>query len=256
MTSFPAFGGGGIMSMEKIVYDLTYGQEENHWWFKVRRKIAFDWMKGFSFINETAAILDVGCGTGFLLGELQKRANAYGLDCADEAVEYCRARGLKNITKGDASSIPFGDEQFDIVLALDVLEHVENDVQAIKEIRRVLKKNGIAIIYVPAFQFLWGIQDKASHHFRRYRLKPLERKIKEADFEVLKVSYFNAFLFLPIALMRFFFRLLKIKIEAENEIELKPLNPVLYTIFLLESYLLKYLNFPFGVSLLFVIRKF
>jgi len=260
--------------MKKIVYDLTYQQEEIYWWSKVRRKIIFDLIKKFSDIERSESgvkmekrtkssssfdsnktILDIGCGTGFLLKKLQNFGKAYGVDCAQQALDYCRKRGLENVKKGNILDIPFSDNQFDIVLALDILEHVGDDGRALREISRILKKNGIAVIFVPACQFLWGITDEISHHFRRYRQGALTDKIQKENFRILKASYFNTFLFMPIALVRLFLRLFKIKIESENKIEPKFLNPILHKIFWLESWLLKYLNFSFGVSILFVIQK-
>lgn len=242
--------------MKKFFYDLIYEQEKIHWWYKIRRKIVFDLIKKFFVTDSNKTILDIGCGTGFLLKELQNFGRVYGIDCAPKALDYCRKRGLKNVKKGNILDIPFGDNQFDIALALDVLEHVEDDDRALREINRVLKEDdGIAIIFVPAFQFLWGITDEVSLHFRRYRLKPLVDKIQKSNFKILKTSYFNTFLFPPIVLVRFFFRLFKIKIESENKINSRLLNLILHKIFWFESWLLKYFNFPFGVSILFVVQK-
>lgn len=241
--------------MEKLVYDLTYEQEKTQWWFRVRRKIVFDIIKKFSKLEPQATILDAGCGTGFLLQELQKTSQAWGVDSSQEALNYCCQRGLQDIKKGDILALPFENNSFEVVLLLDVLEHIEDDNRALKEVYRVLKKEGFAIIFVPAFQSLWSVQDEISHHCRRYRLKQLARKIEKANFKILKASYFNTFLFLPIAFLRFFLRFFKIKIKAENYLTPKLLNFLLYAIFWLESLWLKYLNFPFGVSLLFVVKK-
>lgn len=242
--------------MENIVWDDAYKLEKTHWWFRNRRKIVFDLIKKFCGPNQGKKILDVGCGTGLLLKELEKFGEVHGLDCAQEAIDYCKKRGLaESVKKGNILDIPFDDEQFDIVTALDILEHLEDESRALKEINRILKKNGIAIIFVPAFQFLWAVQDEASHHFRRYRLGELVNKIEQANLKILKASYFNTFLLPAVALTRLFIRIFKIKIEAESQIHSKVLNPLLHRIFWFESELLKYMNFPFGVSILFVVKR-
>lgn len=188
--------------MRKIVYDLVHKQEETHWWYRIRRKIVFDLIKKFFVTDSNKTILDIGCGTGFLLKEFQNFERVYGIDCAQEALDYCRKRGLENVKKGNISDVPFNDNQFDIVLALDVLEHVENDDKALREMNRVLKRGGIGIIFVPAFQSLWGISDELGLHIRRYRRGALADKIQRENFRILKASYFNMFLFLPAALFR------------------------------------------------------
>ncbi len=241
--------------MERIAYDSLYRREKKHWWHRTRRKIVFDLIERFSATDSDKKILDIGCGTGLLLKKLQNFGKTQGMDCAQPALDYCKKRGLENVKKGDILDIPFDDNQFDIVLALDVLEHVKNDSKALKEINRVLKKNGIALIFVPAFQFLWDVHDEIGCHFRRYNRKALADKIQKENFRILKASYFNTFLFPVIAPARFLSRLFKPKKIDPSGASPGFLNPILYRIFLFESWLLKHLNFPFGVSILFVVKK-
>jgi ubiquinone/menaquinone biosynthesis C-methylase UbiE len=241
--------------MEKLVYDFTYTQEETCWWHRGRRKIIFDLIKKFSNKDTAKKILDIGCGTGLLLKELETLGTTWGVDCSELALDYCQRRGLESIKKGDIAALPFGNEEFDIVLALDVLEHIEDDEKALKEMRRVLRSGGLAIIFVPAFRFLWSRQDEISHHFRRYGRKPLARKIKKVGFRLLRVSYFNTFLFLPTLLLRFFINLFGTEKTEAKITEAKLLNPILSKIFSAERALLKCIDFPFGVSILFVLKK-
>ncbi|MCK4554708.1 methyltransferase type 11, partial [Candidatus Parcubacteria bacterium] len=126
---------------------------------------------------------------------------------------------------------------------------------AIQEIKRVVRKEGIIIIFVPAFKFLWGITDEISSHYRRYRKKDFVNLAKGNNLEILRFSYFNFFLFAPIALTRLFIRFFSIKINSENDLKFNFINNILYIIFLFESFLLKYINFPFGVSMLLVCKK-
>jgi SAM-dependent methyltransferase len=139
---------------------------------------------------------------------------------------------------------------------MDVLEHVNNDVDGISEFYRVLKKGGNLILTAPAFNFLWGIQDIVTGHKRRYSRKEITNKLKAAGFDILKSSYFNFFLFFPILFARRLIHLLKFKIESENRINFPLLNYFLKIIFSLEPYLLRYISFPFGVSIFCVARKY
>ena len=103
-----------------------------------------------------------------LLQELGICRTARGLDLSDDAIRWCAEKGLGTVEKGDVCNLPFGEASFELVLATDIIEHVDDDLQAITEIRRVLAPGGTAIITVPAFQSLWGLQDDVAHHKRRY----------------------------------------------------------------------------------------
>lgn len=245
--------------METNFYRDYFKLEKDNWWFKVRRNIVFSLFEKYLKVSpEKTRILDFGCGSGFLMGELQKRGyDASGVDTSAEAIDYGTRRGIRNLKIQQGDKIDFPDGRFDLVLALDVLEHIKNDIRAIQEIERVLKPGGWVIITVPAYMFLWGIQDEVSHHFRRYTRSALVTKIKSnSNLKIIKQSYFNTLLFPPIALIRLINRLLpKPKRESDFEIGSGFINSVFYCIFNLESSLLKYFNFPFGVSILLVLEK-
>jgi hypothetical protein len=138
---------------------------------------------------------------------------------------------------------------------MDILEHLEDDTKGIIESYRVLSKGGILIVTVPAFNFLWGIQDVVTGHKRRYSKTEITSKLKAAGFDVLKSSYFNFFLFFPILIARHIIQLLGLKIRSENEVNFPLLNLMLKTVFSLEPYLLKYFSFPIGVSIFCVAKK-
>lgn len=240
--------------MQDNHYYLMHEKEKNHWWYRVRRKMVCDIITKQKVLSKiiNPKILDIGCGPGEFARELEKIGNYYGLDKSETAVNYCKEK-ISSVKVGDILNIPYEDNYFDVVLALDVLEHVEDDERALMELRRVVNKNGIVIIFVPAFDFLWSITDVLSNHYRRYTLGIFGEKIKKNGFKVLKRSYFNFFLFLPIAFIRLFIRLFGIK--AKSELETGFLNNFLYYIFMIESKIINYVNFPFGVSILFIIKK-
>lgn len=242
--------------MESAQYKTMADTEEAHWWYRARREMVTGLLKKYVRGGSKIKILDIGCGTGGLLRELTECGECQGLDLSEEALEYCRAKGLKNVGKGSAENIPFPDNSFDVVLVLDVLEHIEDDAAALKEIRRVMKNEGVAIITVPAFMFLWGVSDRLGRHFRRYERSMLLAKAESAGLVVVRSSYFNTFLFFPIAIVRTMVRSLHLPVGSENEATGEGvINSILYRIFRAEFFLLKFMNFPFGVSIFVICKK-
>src|SRR3989344_1275265 len=188
--------------MKPVQYEVVYRTERDHWWYRVRRELAKKLIAIYAGKGGGLHILDIGCGTGALMTELASLGEVEGVDASEIAIEYCRSRGLTRVRVGSAEALPYPEGTFDIVLALDVLEHVRDDRVAIAEIRRVLKQGGAAVIFVPAFRFLWGAIDELGEHFRRYTLRELRAKLAESGFGVRYSSYFNFFLFLPILFVR------------------------------------------------------
>lgn len=245
--------------MERSFYKKYFELEKDNWWFRVRRSLVY-WIlkKHITGVRNNLKILDFGCGSGYLVGELQKMGyDAYGSDMFKEAIEYGRSEGIQNLEIASKDQIwPLG-ATFDVILALDVIEHIEDDLGAIRGLKEVLNSGGFLVITVPAYQWLWGVQDEVAHHFRRYTLKSLLTLFHDhSDLSVIKKSYFNTFLFMPIAAVRLFSRLFNLKKrESDFDINNNFLNKVFHTLFNFEAKLLRYFNFPFGVSILLVIKK-
>jgi SAM-dependent methyltransferase len=147
-------------------------------------------------------------------------------------------------------NLPFGDGEFQLVLATDIIEHVDDDLQAIREIRRVLAPGGTAIISVPAFQSLWGLQDEVSQHKRRYRKTQLLNVIQRGGLVCRDGFYFNYLLFAPIWLARQVIRMFRIRLASENQVNTPLLNTLLTWIFLLDIVTAKTVHPPFGVSII------
>ncbi len=236
-------------------YQTLYDSELVHWWYRVRREIVHKIIKEYVGKNKDLSILDVGCGTGALIKELERYGAVYGIDFSEEAVSYCRSRGIKNVEKSIVEKIPYPEDYFDVVLAMDVLEHIPDDRVGLREIYRVLKPGGLLVIFVPAFMFLWGTTDVISQHYRRYSQSEIVGKTKEANFSVVYSSYFNFFLFFPIYLSRSIVRLFKVNIESENNTGVGVFKSVLYWIFHSEVPVLFNGSFPFGVSCVVIARK-
>jgi SAM-dependent methyltransferase len=151
--------------------------------------------------------------------------------------------------------MPFEDGSFDFVIATDVIEHVENDSAALSELVRALKDEGKALIAVPAFPSLWGLQDVVAHHHRRYRMKQLLRQMRAAGLEPRRCYYFNYLLFIPIWIARRLIGLLGIKRDSEAEFNSSLLNRVLSVVFAFDVLTAPLLRPPFGVSILAIAQK-
>ena len=243
--------------MKEHTYPIMFRVEQSHWWYTGRRKILTDFVADICrrVTDRRPRILDVGCGTGANLLMLSQFGDAEGVDISENALAFCRERGLANVKLGAAEKLPYDDGTFDLVTALDVVEHLDDDLGGLSEMRRVLRPGGRVLLFVPTFMFLWGVQDDVSNHRRRYRLPELRRVLEQAGFEVERTTYANITFFLPILLVRKLMQVTGIKAESENNITVSSLNGVLGKILGAESAVLRYMNIPFGVSGLCVARK-
>jgi len=243
--------------MELQEYEKMYKLEKAYWWFIVKRKIVNDNLPKNS---KRLKLLDVGCGTGMVLYDLKSRGyDTYGLDIMPAALKFCKARGLKNLFKGSVIKMPFKSEFFDIVTCLDVLYHkqIKDDNEAIREIYRVLKPDGLLILTDAACPAMHSRHDIAAHVRERYTKKEICRKLSDCGFIIKKSSYFNTFLFPFVFVMRKIDNLINKNKPVSSDIDnISPfVNKFFKSIFLLESNVLKRINLPFGVSILCIVKK-
>lgn len=242
--------------MKEHTYPIMFRVEQAHWWYTGRRKILSGFVEEIcrNVTDRRPRILDVGCGTGANLLMLSEYGEAEGVDVSEDALAFCRERGLSKVRLGAGEELPYEDGTFDLVTAFDVVEHMDDDLAGLREMRRVLRPDGRVFLFVPTFMFLWGLQDDVSNHRRRYRLPELRRVLEEAGFEIERATYANITFFLPILVMRKLMRLTGIKTDSENSINVSAFNGVLGRLFGAESWILKFINLPFGVSGLCVAR--
>lgn len=245
--------------MEKTLLDDINEVEETHWWYRARRDIIFDWVKRIMPAYRDPRILDIGCGTGFNINHLHQLGynQVIGLDFSPESLAYCHSHQLKALIRSNAEKLPIQTSCHDVILMLDILEHLRDDRNALSEIFRVLKPDGSLIIFVPAFQFLWSFQDEISHHQRRYTATELKEKIVQAGFELTKLTYVNSLLFPIVWFGRILLRVFPKHFKITSESQMNPpwMNGLLYRIFLLESSLLRIGDLPVGVSILCICKK-
>ena len=240
---------------KETLYDIDLKAEGFHWWFVVRGRILKFLLDSMEFPMNGWA-LDIGCSIGSTLGILSTTGiHPVGLDLSTYAISLAKRRVNLPFINGDLKQLPVRSNSLNLIVAMDVLEHLENDFDGIHELYRVLKNGGTLILTVPAFKSLWGLQDVLTGHYRRYSLNELSTKLRQAGFDILRSSYFNFLLFFPILLGRRLIRLLGLKLKSENEVNFPLLNFFLKTIFSIETRILKYFSFPFGVSILCVTTK-
>jgi SAM-dependent methyltransferase len=244
--------------MEQHTYGIMDEVEGSHWWFVGRRAILESFLRTIcsklKTQDSTLSILDVGCGTGANLEMLARFGTAEGVDVSDDALEFCRQKGLK-VQKGLVETLPYEDNSFDLTTALDVIEHLDDDIAGLKEMYRVTKPGGYSLIFVPAFMWLWGVQDDISNHRIRYTRKQIVERVEQAGFKVERATYANFTFFAPILGGRVFMKLTGIKPESENNVNISALNGIFGKIFSAERFLLEKIDFPFGVSTVVVAKK-
>ena len=240
--------------MEGELYARFYEIEDRHWWFVARQRIVEEVIERRLHLPSGANVLDVGCGTGAILKMLSQRYNAFGTDTSGLAIEFCRKRGLSNAFRCTLETFPHSELRFDLVTALDVIEHIDDDRGVVRSAAKYLKPGGALLVTVPAYKFLWSAHDELNHHKRRYVKSSLRRVLEEGGLTVEMISYFNSILF-PIALVkRMTENLLKMQSD-ELALPSPILNNLLQNTFAFERILLRSLSFPFGLSLIAVGRK-
>ncbi len=252
--------------MQQHTYAIMDEVEGSHWWFVGRRSILESFLSdivkrlastiqvGSAGNGSVLRILDVGCGTGANIEMLSQFGDAEGVDVSDDALEFCRRKGLK-VQKGLAETLPYADESFDLTTALDVIEHLDDDVAGLREMFRVTRRGGYSLFFVPAFMWLWGVQDDISHHRIRYTRSQIVERINSAGYTIERATYANWTFFSPIFAGRSFMKLTGIKPASENNINVSALNGLFGKLFSAERFWLKNFNFPFGVSIVVVARK-
>jgi SAM-dependent methyltransferase len=236
--------------MDRIVYERMAAHDTTHWWYRARREILSDYLTRFGDIPEGARILEIGCGTGHNLPMLAQ----FGEIDAIEIDETAAAKASERLGKKVGSS-PLPELEgvqpgsYDLVAVLDVVEHVEDDVAALKAIATALKPGGKILITVPAHQWMWSAHDVVNHHKRRYSKGTLTAALEKAGLKWRKLHWFNSLLF-PVAVAARFAGKLMGKDDSDDSPPPKPLNMLFKGVFGLERHLLGRVPMPPGLSII------
>jgi SAM-dependent methyltransferase len=249
--------------MEAVEYQRMFDAERRSWWFCARREILSD-VIGRIPLPPEPALLDMGCGTGGNLLMLEQFGQPQGVEYSPLAADFARQRTGAPITVASATDTGLAAESFDLITMLDVLEHIDDDEAALAEVTRLLKPGGAFLLTVPAFMFLWSQHDVVLHHKRRYRRRPLQKLLTAAGLQIDWLSYYNTFLFPPVASVRLARRLLpdaKPSTDSGDHeadgttLPPAPINATLKALFAVERHVIGRMHLPIGVSLIGVARK-
>jgi SAM-dependent methyltransferase len=237
-------------------YARMFRLEGDYWWFVGRRRLALRLLRRFLRESpERPTVLDLGCGTGVVSEELRLWANVVSLDMSELALGFCRRRGLGHLVQARGEALPIRTASVDAIVALDIFEHIERDVQAVQESFRVLRSGGLLVLSVPAYQSLWGPHDVALMHQRRYKRHQVRELLQDAGFEIERLSHSVFFLFPIVVGVRFFER----RRRGEPKASLPPvptwLNRTLITLQDVEASLISRTGLPWGSSVVAVARK-
>ena len=251
------------IGLERSYYREYFFFEQDNWWFLSRRRILFALLRQHLRGRNDLRILDAGCGTGINLDYLAEFGQVSGTDFADEAIEFCRERGHHDVRQADLRR-PDGwpSDDYDLVTALDVIEHVDDDAAAVRELVRITRPGGMLMVTVPAFQGLWSEHDEINHHHRRYRGSEVRALLEGAGCELVRATYLNTFLF-PLAWG------VRTWQQARRQLFGPPAHPprtdfvdyhpvvnaLLTAVFTAETPLVTTTGLPFGLSYLALVRK-
>lgn len=234
--------------------ELLHAVGRNHWWQTGRYEIIQRFFQDYGAAGQR--LLDVGCGPGNLLELLAAitKGPLVGIDLALGGLYYAQDSGFHHLIRGDMLRAPLKTASFDFIFAVDLCEHVEDDLGLLREIFRVLKPKGRALLVVPAHPVLWGEHDEQAGHYRRYYYKDFQQLLTQTGFAILRLSYMQSFFFLPLWLFR---QLKKLSHSRRHDLFPVPkaLNRLLHRLLAAEYYLLSRYNLPIGTNLLSIVEK-
>lgn len=246
--------------METREYQTMFEMEDRHWWFQSRLLMTEGLLRREilpRFEGRAPRMLDLGCGTGLFLQRRQVEGDAIGSDIAHEALAFCRGRGIDKLILSDAVKIPLANESVDIVTAFDLIEHVTDDHELIREVHRVLRPGGFLLATVPAHPLLWSSHDISLHHKRRYATREFRALFAGARWEMVRLTPCFSLILPVAAAVRLSRNLRHAKRPPRSDTFMTPewLNRIMINLHRVESWFLQRHNLPPGVSLLTIQRK-
>lgn len=180
-------------------YELqTHRVEDRHWWYQGRRRVLERAIAPLG-LPAHAHILDAGCGSGRNMVDLARHGTVTGVELSPTSVALAREREAGEVLEGSVMDMPFDDATFDLTVSLDVIEHLTDDVGALRELRRITKPGGALLVTAPAYQWLWSGHDEINHHRRRYNRRTLLAAAEGAGWRLERSTHFNSLL-LPVAI--------------------------------------------------------
>jgi SAM-dependent methyltransferase len=241
----------------ELEYELqTHRAEDRHWWYQGRRRVLERVIERLG-LPVDARILDAGCGSGRNMVELAHHGTVTGVELSGTSVVVARERGVGEVLEGSVMDMPFDEGSFDLTVSLDVIEHLEDDVGALRELRRVTKLGGALLVTVPAYQWLWSGHDEVNHHHRRYSRRTLLAAAQGGGWHMESSTHFNSLLLPPAIVLRALerFKPSTTKSSLDLWVPPAPLNSALRQPLNLEAAVIgRGGSIPVGLSLLAVFR--
>ena len=235
--------------MERSVYEAMAEHDERHWWYRARREVLAALIRRKVALPKDARLLEIGCGTGHNLEMLGQFGSVDALEVDDVARSMAEKRlGHKVLSAPLPELAGVADDRYDLVAALDVIEHIPNDKAALEGIARVLKPGGKLLATVPAHQWMWSAHDVVNHHQRRYSKAAFRQLIDQSPLRLESIGYFNSLLF-PVALAERLASKVTGKEDANLAPPVEPLNQALERVFAVERRLIGRVPLPVGLSL-------
>jgi SAM-dependent methyltransferase len=238
-------------------YELqTHRAEDRHWWYRGRRKVIERVIDDLR-LPARARILDAGCGSGRNMVEFARHGSVTGVELSATSAVLARERGAGEVIEGSVLEMPFEPDSFELAASLDVIEHLEDDLAALRELRRVVAPGGTLLITVPAYQWLWSGHDEINHHHRRYTRRSLQRVGEQAGWQQVRTTYFNSLLLPAAILLRVLDRFSRKTTESSLDLWVPPapVNWLLERPLALEAAMIGHGGrIPAGLSLLAVFR--
>ena len=223
--------------------------DSTHWWYRARRDILSDYLSRFANLPADARILEIGCGTGHNLPMLATfgAVDAIEIDPAARAIASQRlGRPVGAAPLPALPGVPRG--HYHLVAVLDVVEHIEDDVAALRAMATCLAPGGKILIAVPAHQWMWSAHDEVNHHHRRYSKGTLRAAIAAAGLRPEKLGYFNSLLFPLAAGARLVGRMMG-RDDSDDSPPPLPVNTLFERIFRLERHMVGRVPMLPGVSI-------
>lgn len=236
--------------MDRIVYDRMAEHDSTHWWYVARRDILADFIAREVRPPKGARILEIGCGTGHNLPMLAAFGEVDAIEIDEAARRIASARLGKEVGSAPLPELSgVGEGQYDLIAVLDVVEHIDDDVAALRAMAMRLKPGGTILITVPAHQWMWSAHDVVNHHKRRYSKATLTAALRKAGLQWRKLGWFNSLLFPAAVAARIAGRLTG-KDDSDDSPPAKPINWLFEKVFGLERHLVGRVPLPPGLSLI------